>query len=96
LTASEPVSWSLSSGPPGASLDAETGTLSWTASAADVGTVPLVVVAQGATSADSITVDLEVSCTPGRYALGCGCDSGTGALAFVASLLLRRRRVRRR
>ncbi|MDP1821756.1 MAG: hypothetical protein Q8L48_00870 [Archangium sp.] len=93
LTASEEVTWSLVSGPAGVELDADTGALSWTATAGDVGTAELVVSAQAATSGDVITVPVEVSCTRADYALGCGCDSGAGAGVLIAVLLARRRRV---
>lgn len=91
LTASEEVTWSLVSGPAGVELDADTGALSWTATAGDVGMAEVVVSAHAATSSDAITVPVEVSCTRANYSLGCGCDSGSTLWLLLALPLLRRR-----
>lgn len=93
LSASEEVTWSIVSGPGGVVIDADTGDLSWTASAGDVGTAEVVVSARAATSSDAITVPVEVSCAAANYALGCGCDS-SGAVWLLLALPLFRRRSR--
>lgn len=90
LNASEAVTWSVS---PPASVDETSGVLSWTPSAEEVGVVSLVVSARAATSSDSIEVPVQVSCTPERYSLGCGCDSGGGVLLLAGVWMLRRKKL---
>ncbi|MFO0599699.1 MAG: hypothetical protein U0228_30610 [Myxococcaceae bacterium] len=93
LSASEPASWSLVTAPPGVGLDEASGTLTWTPTAADVGSQAVRVRAQGASSFDVRDVTLEVTCDRTRLSVGCGCSGLDGALvALAAGALLRRRR----
>jgi hypothetical protein len=90
LTASEAVTWSVA-GPAGVAIDSATGALSWTASPGDVGNAALIVTAQAATSSATVTVPVEVSCTPASFVVGCTCDSG-GSISIVLAVVLARRR----
>ncbi len=88
LRASEPVFFWTAGGVDGVTIDSN-GRVDWTPTAADVGSRTIEVTAQGSTTSDARTISVEVTCTPARFSLGCGCDSAGGLFAVLALALLR-------
>jgi len=93
----DPVTrWSLvDPAPPGASIDEATGLLRYQPTAADVGAQSVLVRAESATGLDEEAVVIDVTCTPDRYGVHCGCTAGGEGLMLLALLLVPRRRARR-
>jgi hypothetical protein len=89
------VSWSLS-GPPGAEIDAASGRVGWTPPRSQFGDHALTVTARRGESTRQETLVVRVSCSSGRYVLGCASTASAGwstlLLAGWAGVLWRRRR----